>query len=239
MFYFDEKKYNFWSVYNCIRQFYPIDVPEGMDSFYNSYPGLKERGKILLENIYDSGIFKEKWLDFCDEMSNDSSQKIVGTTMAISSCYSSFMEIEKESVSNLTRKKEIHFFVSLLGPFYTVMGLDENEINIGNNFYRSTNFLIVSPEKEYKDWFIYIEKHIEKQFEKYRFVPFSICRQILNGLSLKYKDNNCTVFDALFKNSLDMNARSIGDNNYKSWQWSAEKEPNSEKWIISKPGSSI
>ncbi len=221
MFYFNDTKYDFWPVYNAIHRFYPIGVPAEMDTFYNSFPGTYQRKKIIAEHIYNNNIFKEKWSNFCDQISVTTQKKVVGTTYGITSCYSGLLEIERTAIVNdLMRKKEIHFFVSLLGPFYTIIGVDRNEIAVENKIYQSTNFLIASPENEYKTDFTFLGKIIEKKFEGYKHVPFSICRQIIDGLRLEYKDDNCTVFDALFNNSMNFDVTIFGDVNYQSLQWS-------------------
>lgn len=229
MYYFNEKKYDFWDIYTCIHKFYPIGIPEGMVSFYNSYPGIVERRKIIAKSIYDNNIFKQKCSDFYEDISKTTGQEVIGTTTGITSCYSALMEIKSTVMFDLKRTKELHFFVSLLGPFYTIVGIDQNEITINNKFHRSTNFLIVSPENEFKDWFIYIGKRIEEQFKKYRFVPFFICKKIIDGLSLEYKENNCAVFHALFNYSVDIDSNIMGDENYKSWQWLVKGDGISDK----------
>lgn len=46
MFYFSEEKYDFCNIYTCIHKFYRVgSMPEGMDSFYNSHPELRNTEK--------------------------------------------------------------------------------------------------------------------------------------------------------------------------------------------------
>ena len=232
MFYFNERKYNFWDIYNCIYKFYPAGIPNEIDSFYDSYPGIAERRKRIAESIYDNTFYKQTWAIFYEDISNVTSQKIIGTTTGITSCYSAYVELKREVGVDLIRTKELHFFVSVLGSFYTIIGVDKNEIHIEGKLYSSTNFLIVSPEAEYEELFIYIGKRIEERFEKYRFVPFFICKQLIEGLKLEYKENNCTVFHAIFNNSLDLNATVIGKEHYNNNQWSIDEQEEVGKWSI-------
>lgn len=231
MFYFNEKHYNFWDIYNCIHKFYPIgSIAEGMDSFYNSYPGIIEQKKIIAENIYDNNVFSHNWGRFCEDISRTTNQNLIGTTYGMKPSYSAKIELKRTDYADITRTKELHFFVSLLGPFYTIIGVDKNECIYENKFYQSNNFLTVSPENEYKDLFIYMSKRIEEQFTSYRFVPFFICRQIIDGLSWEFKEKSCRVFQAIFDNSIDLEVNIIGNESYQSWQWQINQKGTTDRW---------
>lgn len=140
MFYYNADKYDFMELYNSIAKYYPIGVPFENNPAYNNYPGTKEITKLLEESIHDEDNFKSGWQKIETEIQNGIQFEIIGTTYGQSPCYSSYIEIEKNKVGDLSRYKEIHFFISLLGPFYTIIGQDRNEIRIGKNFFRNKNF---------------------------------------------------------------------------------------------------
>lgn len=140
--------------------------------------------------------------------------------------------IRKDRFNRFNKNEGIAFFISLLGRFYTIIGIDKNEPAIDNKFYRSTNFLIVSPENEYKDHFISVGKRIEEQFKQYRFVPFFICKQIIDSLSWEFKEKSTRVFQEIFNDSVDLDVNTIGNEVYQSSQWAIENG-TTDKWTIS------
>jgi hypothetical protein len=218
---FNYDKFDFWKVYDSIKRFYPIGVKKDEGKLYYSYPGLKELEAIIIDNIHDDKHFEERWECFTKEMETEIGNEIIGTTYGRAPSFSSFVLLDRASLDNLTRTKELHFFVSLVGPYYTIIGTDLNSVKIKDRHYRSTNYLVVSPENEFTDAFRLLCDRIENRFESYRFIPFELCRQTIDGLDVHYTDENLnTVFHALFNDHIAMNTRTtIGRNYYKSEEW--------------------
>jgi hypothetical protein len=165
--------------------------------------------------------FKTRWVDFERELQTKINQPITGTTYGRAPSFSSYVEIEKITLQELTRLKELHFMVSVVGKFYTVIGHDRNEIRINKKNYCSSNCLIISPENEYTATFAFLCEEIENRFKGYRFIPFNINAQTVEGLDVSYTDENLnTVYHALFNNHIkDLNIRVIGNDSYKMDEW--------------------
>jgi hypothetical protein len=225
MFYFNYKKFDFWLIYDSIKRYYPIGVRKDEGKMYFSYPGLKELENIIVENIHENKNYVERWACFTKEIENEIGKEIIGTTYGQAPSFSAYIIQEQKTFENLTRSKEIHFYVSLVGPFYTVIAQDNNDVIMeGQPFLkhcRTTNYVVVSPEAEFKDAFVFVCAKIETRFKGFRFVPFDICTQAIEGLDVRYADDNLNaVFYALFNNHLDLSRlRVIGDNYYKSADW--------------------
>ena len=224
MLYFNYDKFDFWKIYDGIKRFYPIGVKKDESGFFYSYPGLKELESIVVDNIHDGKHFEERWSHFTKEIETTIGKEIIGTTYGRAPSFSSFALLEQSSLDNLTRTKELHFFVSLVGPFYTVIGADINTVKIDERSYRSTGYLVLSPENEFADAFRLLCDRIENRFEGYRFVPFELCKQTIDGLDVSYTDENRnTVFHALFNDLIDLDTcRTIGNKYYKSDDWVKE-----------------
>ncbi|GAB3021821.1 hypothetical protein [Spirosoma pulveris] len=241
MFNFNTGKFDFWPIYDAIKRFYPIGIPwQGEEGhMFLSYPGLKELETILVDNLHNETHFTERWSNFAAGIQRETGKEVIGTTHAMAPSFSSFVLLEKTSVDNLTRTKELHFFVSLIGPFYTVIGQDASRVLLdGKYHYGGTNYLVVSPENEFADVFRLLCNKIEARFNSYRFVPFEICRQTINGLSVRYSDEKLdAIFPALFNNSLNLNTRSrLGNDFYKSADWIKEGWEGSDGgWVIYPP----
>src|SRR5688572_2019692 len=129
MLYFDAEKFDFWKIYETIRHFYPIGVENSDAKFYRSYPGQIELDQLLSEKIHDQQHF-QSWVSFTDNIAIHLQKEIIGTTNGQSPAYSSVVQLETNTTGNLTRNKEITFFVSILGPYYTIIGQDTNEVRI-------------------------------------------------------------------------------------------------------------
>jgi hypothetical protein len=132
--------------------------------------------------------------------------------------------LEQTFLDSLTRTKELHFFVSLVGPFYTIIGEDVSAVKIEERHYRSTSYLVVSPEGEFADTFRLLCDKIENRFKSYRFIPFELCKQTIDGLDVDYTDEHLNkVFYALFNNHIELDIwRTIGESYYKSEDWIKE-----------------
>ena len=189
---------------------------------YFSYPGLKELEDIVVDNIHDDSHFVERWDNFTKDTEKEIGKKIIGTTYGQAPSFSSYVLLDTVSVDDLTRTKELHFFVSLVGPFYTIVGQDNNAVKIDEHrSYRSTSYLVVSPEQEFADTFKLLCEKIENRFKGFRFVPFEICQQTIEGLNVRYSDENLnSVFHALFNNHVDLTIwRKFGNDYFKSEDW--------------------
>ena len=223
MLYFNHNKFEFWKIYDSIKQFYPIGIKKDDSKMFHSYPGLQELEKILEDNIHDQDKFNSKWKDFTSEIERQLGKEIIGTTYGQAPSFSSFIILETTKLDNLTRTKELHFFVSLIGPYYTVIGKDNNTINIQDSRYRSTNYLVLSPEIEFADTFILLCDEIESRFKGFRFVPFGICKQTIEALDVRYSGQNLNaVFHALFNNDVDLTCETIGNEYYRCENWIKE-----------------
>ena len=224
MLYFNSDKFDFWTIYDCIKKRYPIGIQRDESKMYSSYPGHQELISIIVENIHEESNFKTRWSDFILNVKHKIQKEIIGTTYGQAPCFSSFIELEKQTTDNLTRIKELYFFVSLVGPFYTIVGQDRNELRIDKKVYWTTNYLVVSPEKEFIEPFNLLAELIEEKFAGFRFVPFDICKQSIEGLEVHYvsPEKLNTIFHALFNDQIDISVRTIGNEYFKADKWIKE-----------------
>ena len=172
---FYNEKFDFLKIYDSIKHFYPIGLRKGKDIMFHSYPGIKELANIVIENIHENDNYFARWEDFTKQIENIIQREIIGTKYGQAPSFSAFVHLDTFSFDNFTRKKELHFFVSLIGPFYTVIGQDKNIIKAGGKLFSNTSYLVVSPEYEFADTFNFLCDQIEKRFQGFRFVPFNIC----------------------------------------------------------------
>ena len=208
---FDSAKYDFNEIIESILHSYPIGISKEDEGYFSS-PGIQELDKILVDNISNESNYKSRWTDFTKEIEEEVQKPLIGTTYGQTPSFSALRQLEIASLDNLFRTKELHFYLSLIGPFYTILGQDNNTVIVDGKQFCSTNYLTVSPVNEYVEVFKLLAAKIESRFTGYRFVPFGICRQIIEGLYVRYSQRKTqTVFNALFKDNAILTSPIMGD----------------------------
>jgi hypothetical protein len=192
-FTFDTETYNYWPIYEAIKKYYPLGIFQNDEdsASYQSYPGLRELEKILLAILHDEN-YRKGWITFIDSLKEEFKKVVVGTTYGNSPCFSAYIEIEQKILDKVTVCKELHFAISLLGPFYSIYGIDRTMLTLEKELYKgqealanfeeedklqyfeAINSITVSPYSEYKEYFIKLEIKIKERFTNYKLVPHSI-----------------------------------------------------------------
>ncbi len=198
----NSKENNFYLITDTIKRFY--------DNGSSEIQGLIDL------NIINTDNFKLKWKTFDLWINKLLGIEPVGTT-GIQPSFSSYIEIENQNYGDLTRIKRVHYFVSLLGPFYSIICDDISQIEVkGQGTVNVTNFLTVSPEREYEKSFNGLEHGIEGKFNRYHFVPFSILQF---PVTIPQSSVEIPLFDVLFKSGFDLTKWTMGNKNYKEEFW--------------------
>ena len=206
-FSFNSGKYDLWPIYEAIKSYYPIGITRGDEvGIYFEYPGIEELEKIVVDNIHDRKTLTKRWSNFTKAIGEEIGLEIVGTTYGQAPSFSSSLILQKNQTGTCLHNKELHFTVSLIGPFFQIYGLDSTWITQqdGHTAYPSGNVVTASPIDEYKEIFEFVEDKIRSQFTDYRFVPFGIGQNTITGLQVRYLDDkDCTIYQALFNHLLN------------------------------------
>ncbi len=229
---FNAAKYDFWPVYQQIKEFYPIGIPLTQDGMYLSYPGTAALEDIIVRRIHDEQNFRTEWTAFESEIQEAAQKQIIGTTYGQAPSFSAVLELERRTEKALpgtmaehaaatyTYIKELFFAVSMLGPFYTILGQDRVEMQVGDRQVKRTLFLQVSPEGEYAENFKLIQLLLEQRYPGHRLVPFALAAQNIEGLMVRYMGERTeAIFQALFNNQVDLKAPAAGYDYYGSEAW--------------------
>ena len=216
---------NILKLYQAICNYYPIGIHHEQ-SWYQQYPGVKALNKIQSDK-FDNPDQYPKWQQFIEAMDKDlSDAQIEGNTMAIQPSLGGSCMLHRQETDNFFYAQELYFYVSLLGPFYTIFGKDYAMIK-GNSDAQVRDAIpfdpvfITSPLGIYEECFHYIEKKLQAEYEDYTFVPHRIGSLRFRGLSLPFlhKEKDGTIHQALF-NAEDFNAYKFkGDENYGVEHW--------------------
>jgi hypothetical protein len=189
-----------------VTHYYPIGIKSSADS-YHTFSGQVALSEIVIDNIHKVKNYKSRWKEFENKLKFALNKKIWGETYATKPSFSASVIIKKSKHHDLIHIKKLHFSVSLLGPYYTIYGIDETAIvdeKDGRDLYYSAiNTVTVSPYKEYESSFISLRELIEKQFTDYKFIPFKLHSKSIEGLFDPYhNDEEMTIYGALFDDFL-------------------------------------
>ncbi|MCC5612937.1 hypothetical protein LC612_41185 [Nostoc sp. CHAB 5834] len=240
MFYHNFKKYDFWPIYNSIKKYYPIGVSrqEPYLDFFQDYPGWKQLQALIEDKIFNPVNYENHWVSFEKKIQTLLNKPVIGTTFASAPSFSAFIELERSQAEDRVSVKELYFTVSVLGPYYTIIGRDRTLISLNENHHiHVTNFLTISPENEYADPFELLCSQINIKFPAYRFVPFHVLNQKIDWLNIFDTDEQpARVYHAVFNDQLDLSASKVGNEYYRFDDWIKEGYQGEEgKWVINPP----
>jgi hypothetical protein len=237
-FSFDFKQYDFWPIYETIKKYYPVGIvwqeDDSEESFYQQYPGQKAKDQLIEDNIHLRKNYQQRWGKVLKLLQKQVDQSVEDTSHP---CYSGVIQLEKQETTRFILTKELHFVVSLLGPYYTLYGLDKSWLLLEGelpffpdreehqkhlNHYQTTHAITISPFLEYESIFRIVHQRLKASFPDYRFVPYPIYYQQLQGLYTGEKDSKGYIYQALFNQRLDLTAKARGDVRYGYREWLKE-----------------
>lgn len=232
-FSFRTDRYDFWPVYDAIKKYYPLGVSKDYDSYFE-YPGLKMLEKLIVDTIHQPSQFKESWKKLCDDYSTSHKIKVIDSTYGIAPSFSAIMEWDAGKFGDRVVAKELHFAISLLGPFYTVFGLDNTSLQDNETPYRHSHRIIISPFHEHKAHFNQIREEIEQAFPGYKFVPYFIHSSYIKGLEVRYRDEKSnTIYNALFNDLCTFKSPAVGEQfTYGFDQWLIDNPDFTDYWTV-------
>lgn len=192
-----------------VKQYYPIGT-ERETLEYNEYAGIKKLMDIVEENMTRNREFYKPWREFLIKLRSGSIKKIHNSSLPSEYSFSGELILERYQDKSLRRIKKLIFSVSLIGPFFSLFGVDETFIKEDDNElasgYHAINVITESPFKEFEESFNYLQSEIEKQFTNYKLVPVRICLFTVMGLHTPYGSlDECKVHNALFNSYFDLN----------------------------------
>jgi hypothetical protein len=212
-------------IFEVIQKYYPIGIKSESPA-YQEYPGQIELSKIVIDNIHNKKNFKLRWKDFERQSGKELKKQIVGETYITRPSFSASLILKRFSHDELMHNKSLHFSVSLLGPYFTIYGIDEtvikDELDGHNLYYGAKNVVTVSPYKEYEFYFNELKSKIEDKFQGYKFIPFSLHSMFIEGLfDSLYDSKEATIYEALFDDALNGydTIRMRGDSSYGYSEW--------------------
>jgi hypothetical protein len=217
---FNPAVYDFLPVSDAVKKFYTL----GLEKNIALHPETPEN-KLLWEAINNQTDtykqFNGKWQILITKIRAEISLPLTITTNPQLPCFSAFLQLEENKYADLTRKKGIHFFISLLGEFYSIIGEDSSAIEFEpGQYHHVTNSLTVSPVKEYAGCFNLIYTAIISFFENYRLIPFDVLLTKMDSVYSPWFSDKMNLFETLYNNRLNIKCPNInGDTGFGFENW--------------------
>ena len=204
---FDSDRKLHREIANVISETYPVGLmPDAAE--YHEWPGVKRMWKLIEENVVINKNYRLRWGGFLRKIKKGSKNEIVSTTYGNAPSFSADLILERYEDDAVVRVKKISFAVSLIGPFFSICGIDETFIKESGETwsgYHAINVVTVSPYKEFEHDFNYIREQIETCFPNHKFVPFTICQSYIKDIHVlgHTYGEECSVYSALFNCFID------------------------------------
>ncbi|MDN5287744.1 MAG: hypothetical protein JWR38_4018 [Mucilaginibacter sp.] len=185
-----------------IEKYYPIGIDPDLPE-YHQYPGYIKMGELMSENIANADNYQERWVSFTGQLEQQLNKTIIGTTYGFVPGFSADLILEKYEDESLIRIKKIAFAVSLIGPFFSICGIDETFIKEKDDefmrSYYAINVVTISPYKEFEKDFNYLLNKIEEKYKDYQFVPFRTAMSYIKDFKTpKSIGEDATLYNVLF-----------------------------------------
>ena len=119
-FSFNYEEYDFWPVYETIKKYYPLGLKASDDQLNQYYPGLIALRELIYENIVVQKTYRARWVKFNHLLKEQIRKPVHDTHHAAAPCYSGLVLLKRQKEPDLL-EQELHFAISLLGPYYTLI----------------------------------------------------------------------------------------------------------------------
>jgi hypothetical protein len=152
--------------------------------------------------------------------------------------------IEEDKKPDFIRQKSLRFYISMIGPFFSIQGVDSSialleiesrvkDFNKGN--FAATHAITISPVFEYQEVFNKLEDELRSFFPGYLFVPYEVGMSTMKNISIadELRDSRSldTIYEALFGLGAVHNCFTRGDRYYGMNDWVKPLSKN-EKALI-------
>lgn len=203
---------DFTLISDTIRKYYPVGKPKRLTSkALAASPRFKKIGKIVNAEFLNHKGYRAKWGKLTSNLKKVFKKPVHGYPDLAGGGFFGEVIIEEDKKPDFIRQKALKFYVSIIGPFFSIHGVDSSialleieslvpDFNKGN--FAATNAIAVSPVFEYQDLFHKLEHELRAFFTGYLFVPYAVGMSTIKNISVadELRDLRSldTVYEALF-----------------------------------------
>jgi hypothetical protein len=198
-----------------ISKFYPIGLTESDPLYYRSEEW--RRHQMVLETRNDADVV-QKWKVLLSGLTRHlvNAADVKSTSNELRPSFSLEILLFTEKTQMVTYTRQIQLHLSLLAPFYTIVGWDLVYLNQVQRWLDP--LVYISPTSIYEKWFPLIRNQVKEAYPKYVFLPHYRWAGRVSHLSVpgaeECYDPDASVFQALFMPRNVGNYHMIGDDLY-------------------------
>ncbi len=187
------------NLYNSIDYYYPNIDEVSASNLQNEEKKTNKRKNLISLKLHDIDEYK-LWLNFLEDLSRNGIERPRNINIKQQPSYNGEIIISSWQKNGVENALSLLFSVSLLGPFYSIIGVENLKIprdQEGEKYNTSFNGQIMafaSPTKLLNPYYEILKVRIEKNFKGYKHVPYNILNLSVKGLN----SSNDSVYKALF-----------------------------------------
>lgn len=227
------------TIINAIEKFYPKNTYPDHPGPYFDYPGTKMKDQIIQNSRSNSQ--SDHWNSLIDVLKKKLPYKVRNMTLIQQHSFNGHILLESYQSSHLSSTLNLIFSVSLLGPFFTIVGTEgihidrhKETIASGGEFkYAHANVIVYPSPNEFisKSYFL-LRSTLKEFFENYKQIPYEVLNmRVKNMYSLSSYNSFGSVYEFLFDGYLKECPVIIGDSHFPKEDWSSGTKDRDE-WKI-------
>lgn len=223
---------DFTLISDTIKEYFPVGKAKRLTSkTVVASPGFKKMGKIVNEEFLNQKAYRDKWGKLTSHLKKAFEKPVHGHP-DLSGGFFGEVIIEEDKKPDFIRQKTLKFYVSILGPFFSIHGVDSSiallEIeshvpNFSKGNFAATHAITISPFFEYQEIFNKLEDELRSFFTGYLFVPYAVGMSTIKNISVadELRDPRSldTIYEALFGLGAVHDALTRGDEYYGMSDW--------------------
>lgn len=224
---------DFTLISDTIKKYFPVGKAKRLTSkTVAASPGYKKIGKIVNEEFLNQKAYRDKWGKLTSHLKKAFKKPVQGHPDLSGGGFFGEVVIEEDKKPDFIRQKSLKFYVSILGPFFSIHGVDSSvalleiesrvpDFHKGN--FAATNALTISPVFEYLELFSKLEDELRSFFPGYLYVPYAVGMSTIKNISVtdELRDPRSldTVYEALFGFGAVHDCLTRGDQYYGMSDW--------------------
>ncbi len=227
------RDHDFTLISDAIKEYFPVDSPERLTpQTVLSSPGWKKMGEIVNKEFLAEKAYHDKWGKLTSNLKKVFKKPVSGHPDLAGGGFFGEVIIEEDKKPDFIRQKSLRFYISIIGPFFSIHGVDSSiaileiesrvkDFNKGN--FAATHAITISPAFEYQELFNKLEDELRAFFPGYLFVPYLVGMTTMKNISVadELRDTRSmdTIYEALFGYGSVQECLTRGDRNYGMNDW--------------------
>lgn len=227
------RDHDFTLISDTINEYFPVNKPKRLTSkTVSSSPGNKKIGKIVNEEFLNEKTYRDKWGKLRSSLKKVFKKPVHGHPDLSGGGFIGEVIIEEDKKPDFIRQKSLRFYISIIGPFFSIHGVDSSiallefesrvkDFNKGN--FTATHAVTISPVFEYQEVFNKLENALRAFFPGYLFVPYNVGMSTIKNISIADETRDPrsldTIYEALFGLGAVHSCLTRGDRYYGMNDW--------------------